>query len=138
MLKLSILPIFNGWEGNNHYKHKSPPSLRFETVSRIGRVQIHMRAFDHDAQARGKTMLQALVATIRHAIYSMFKHGQLSRIAGSSCCNSRLIHTARLFRKWIASEGKGAGARTPAHVTKFAHAALPLQAGCIAQGNKQR
>jgi hypothetical protein len=50
----------------------------------LGGVRIHLRAFDYDAQARGKTKLQVLVATVRqllHAIYSTFKHDQLFRIA---------------------------------------------------------
>ena len=39
-----------------------------------------MRGYYEHLQARGKTKLQALVATMRkllHAIYGMFKHNQL-------------------------------------------------------------
>lgn len=42
--------------------------------------QPHLRAFYEHLLARGKTKLQALVATMRkllHAIYGMFKHDQL-------------------------------------------------------------
>lgn len=42
--------------------------------------QPHLRAFYEHLQARGKTKLQALVATMRkllHAIFGMFKHNQL-------------------------------------------------------------
>jgi transposase len=42
--------------------------------------QPHLRAFYQHLQARGKTKLQALVATMRkllHAIFGMFKHDQL-------------------------------------------------------------
>ena len=62
----------------------------------------------------------------------------LERLLEVSRCLLRLIHTARLFRKGIAGEGKGTSPRTSAHVAEFADAALPLQAGCVAQGNKQR
>ncbi len=42
--------------------------------------QPHLRAFYEHLLARGKTKMQALVATMRkllHAIYGMFKHDQL-------------------------------------------------------------
>ena len=112
-----------------------PPYCRGRRGPALGGVRIHLRAFDYDAQARGKTKLQVLVATIPqllHAIYSTFKHGQLFRIAGSTCCDSRLIHTARFFSKRIPREGKGTSPRTSANVAEFADAALPLQAGCVA------
>ncbi len=44
------------------------------------RCQAHVRAYYEHLQARGKTKMQALVATMRkllHAIYGMFKHDQL-------------------------------------------------------------
>ncbi len=42
--------------------------------------QPHLRAFYEHLLARGKTKMQALVATMRkllHAIFGMFKHDQL-------------------------------------------------------------
>ena len=57
---------------------------------------------------------------------------------GAHCRGLRFIDTARLLRKGIPRAGKGTSPRTSAHVAEFADAAHPLQAGNVAQGNKQR